>query len=302
MVCWVHYCYMPTNKWTFAPFAYALLPWNFLDITWRSYTVCGNANVWINWLSHTSSQEQSTTEPMGPSTRTKTIFYLRPDESTENDQKCCSSDSSLYVAPGIHQKQTRGDGACTLSLRAVNKQTIDGETKHSKKKMKMASARKPESFMWTVNEVELLLGLTLNYKASKLQERFNIFCGTTTSSTLPLLLSLLLLLWDVTGFRGRRQEVKGWGDGVIVLESMQIHCPHENWRAAFADFSTLRPIFKKVRFQALRFQDPCGWSAKTMQYIFFFRKRAVSSGRPLYVNRAGHCPENWQLAMTLHEV
>ena len=64
---------------------------------------------------------------------------------------------------------------------AANKQTVDGETEHNKKKMKMASARKPESFVWTVNEVELLLRLTLNYKANKLQERLNIFCGTNTS-------------------------------------------------------------------------------------------------------------------------
>ena len=33
----------------------------------------------------------------------------------------------------------------------------------------MVYAMKPESFVWTDNEVELLL-LTLNYKASKLQE------------------------------------------------------------------------------------------------------------------------------------
>ena len=60
------------------------------------------------------------------------------------------------------------------------KQTVDGETEHSKK-MKVASVRKPESFVWTVNEVELLLQLRLNYKASKLQERLNIFCGTNTN-------------------------------------------------------------------------------------------------------------------------
>ena len=53
-------------------------------------------------------------------------------------------------------------------LRAVNKQTVERETEHNKKTMKMASARKPELFVWTVNEVELLLWLTLNYKASKL--------------------------------------------------------------------------------------------------------------------------------------
>ena len=81
----------------------------------------------------------------------------------------------------IHQKRRRRHRACALSSRAVNKQTVEGETEHNKKKMKMATARKPESFVWTINEVELLLRLTLNYKASKLQERLNIFCSTNTS-------------------------------------------------------------------------------------------------------------------------
>ena len=45
---------------------------------------------------------------------------------------------------------------------------------------------------------------------------------------------LLLLLWDVAGFRGQRQEVEGWGYGDIVLESMRIHCPHEKGRAVFS--------------------------------------------------------------------
>uniref|UniRef100_A0A671UHG4 THAP-type domain-containing protein n=1 Tax=Sparus aurata TaxID=8175 RepID=A0A671UHG4_SPAAU len=54
---------------------------------------------------------------------------------------------------------------------------------------------------------------------------------------------------------------------------MQIRRQHENVRAAFSDFSTLRPVFKKVRFQALRFQDPYGRSAKTMQYMCVFAKR-----------------------------
>ena len=47
--------------------------------------------------------------------------------------------------------------------------------------MKVANARKPESFVWTVNEAELLLRLTLNYMGSKLLERHNIFCGTNMS-------------------------------------------------------------------------------------------------------------------------
>ena len=37
--------------------------------------------------------------------------------------------------------------------------------------MKVASSRKPESFVWTVNEIKLLLRLTLNCKSGKLQER-----------------------------------------------------------------------------------------------------------------------------------
>ena len=40
-----------------------------------------------------------------------------------------------------------------------------------------------------------------------------------------------------------------------------------NGRAAFSEFSALRPVFKKVCFQALRFQDPCGQSAKMVQYM-----------------------------------
>ena len=63
---------------------------------------------------------------------------------------------------------------------ACCKRTVDGETEDNKKKTKMASARTPELFVWTVNEVKLLLRLTLNYKASKLQERLNIFCSTNT--------------------------------------------------------------------------------------------------------------------------
>ena len=61
------------------------------------------------------------------------------------------------------------------------KQTVDGKNEHNKKKMKMSGARKPELLVWSVNEVELLLRLSLDYKESELQERLNIFCGTNTS-------------------------------------------------------------------------------------------------------------------------
>ena len=148
------------------------------------------------------------------------------------------------------------------------KQTVEGETEHNTKEMKMVSARKPESFVLTGNEVELLLRLTLNYKACSCKKDSVSSAARTLTCSPPL----LLLLWVVAGFRGQRQEVEGWGNGVIVSESMQIRRPHENGRAAFSDFSTLRPGFKKVCFQALHFQDPCGRSAKTMQYMSVFAK------------------------------
>ena len=75
------------------------------------------------------------------------------------------------------------------------------------------------------------------------------------------------------GLTGRRMEVEGWGDGIIDMKSMQIHCPHENARAAFSDFSTRKLGFKKVRFQALHLQDPCGQSAKTIQNIYVYTQK-----------------------------
>ena len=37
-------------------------------------------------------------------------------------------------------------------------------------------------------------------------------------------------------------------------------------------FRILPPFSKKWRFQALRFQDPCGRTVKTMQYMCVFSK------------------------------
>ena len=54
----------------------------------------------------------------------------------------------------------------------------------------------------------------------------------------------------------RLKRSRGGGDGIIVLESMRIRCPHENARAAFLDFSTLTHSFQNVRFQALSLQVP----------------------------------------------
>ena len=81
---------------------------------------------------------------------------------------------------------------------------------------------------------------------------------------------------DENGSCKETRIVSRWGDGVIVLESMLIRCPHENGRAVFSDFSTLRPGFKKVLFQ-----DLCGRSAKTMQYMCVFAKEHSRLDGPL---------------------
>ena len=43
-----------------------------------------------------------------------------------------------------------------VKLSSVNKQTVDGESEHKNKKIKMASARKPEALVWTDDELGLL--------------------------------------------------------------------------------------------------------------------------------------------------
>ena len=116
--------------------------------------------------------------------------------------------------------------------------------------------------MWTINEVELLLQLTLNYKASKKGARKAQYLLLHEHEHVVRYCCCCCCCCYET-LQGSEVEW-GWGDKVIVLESMRIHCPDEYVRTAFWDFSTLRPVFKKVRFQALRFQDPCGRSAKTM--------------------------------------
>ena len=82
-----------------------------------------------------------------------------------------------------------------------------------------------------IMEVELLLlRLTLDYKMSKLQE----------TQTQAVVRNCCCCYYETS--RGSA----GWGDGVIVLESMRICRPHKK-------FSTLRPLIKKVRFKSLHF-------------------------------------------------
>ena len=73
---------------------------------------------------------------------------------------------------------------------------------------------------------------------------------------------------------------------------MRICRPHENGRAAFSDFSTLRLVLKKVRFQVLSFQDPCGPSAKTVQYMRVFAKECFRlDGPTVSSSTLRHCAD-----------
>ena len=116
------------------------------------------------------------------------------------------------------------DGA--LSLHAVNKQTVDGETEHNKK-MKICSCG-------------LIMRPNCCCDSHSNTRRVSCKKGSISSVAQTQACSppLLLLLWDVAGFRGWRLEVEGWGDGVIILGSLRIRRPHENGKAVFSDFPT----------------------------------------------------------------
>ena len=90
---------------------------------------------------------------------------------------------------------------------------------------------------------------------------------------------LPLLSRDVAGFRGRRLEVEG-GAMASSFRTVCGFAVHMKMEAAFPDFSTLRPGFKKACFQALRFQNPYGRSAKTMQYMYIFAKERFRVNSP----------------------
>ena len=139
-----------------------------------------------------------------PSSSASFQEYFRPHRATENDSKRCISYFRPTGDTEIHHRRRRRDGACSLSLRSVYKQTVDGETEHNKKKMKMACTMRTESFVWTVNEVELLLWLTLNYNASKLQERLNIFYEHVV---------IVVVVVDIRHHRVQRSEARGRGVG-----------------------------------------------------------------------------------------
>ena len=102
----------------------------------------------------------------------------------------------------------------------------------------------------------------------------SISSAARTQACSPSLL-LLLLLWDVTGFRGRRKEVEGWGDGVIVLESMW------KWEGCVFCFFHPETHFQKSAFSVTAFSRSM-WTVGQKDAIHLrFHKRVFSSGRPL---------------------
>ena len=87
------------------------------------------------------------------------------------------------------------------------------------------------------------------------------------------------------------QRSEAWGRGVgrwrhrHHLESMQIHRPHENGKAAFSDFSTLRPVFKKCIFWHCVYKIRMdGWPKQCNTCVF--------SQKSVFVWTAPHTQQN----------
>ena len=151
------------------------------------------------------------------------------------------------------------------------KQTLDGETKHNKKKMKMARARKPESFVRTDNKVQLVLRLTLNYKASKLQEYQAQYLLRHEHEHVVrhccCCCCCYATLWG-SEVGGKRSSGGAMASSFWKICGFTIHTRTGGLR--FWISPPWDPCV--VRCQALRFQDLCGRSAKTMQYMCVFTK------------------------------
>ena len=76
-------------------------------------------------------------------------------------------------------------------------------------------------------------------------------------------------------FRGRRQQVDGWGHGVIVLESMRIRCRE----GCFFGF-----FHPETRFQKGAFSGSMWTVGQNNAIHVRFGKREFSCGRPLKLN------------------
>ena len=155
------------------------------------------------------------------------MFVLHPYGPTENDRKRCSSYSRPIGGTWNSPKTEKKRWSMLIKLSRCKQTDSRRRNWTQQEEDEMASARKPESFVWTDNEVELRLTL----------------CG-------------------VQRLESRGRAVGRWRDRLGKYADLHVHAA-----AAFLDFYTLRPSFNKVRFQAPRLQDPCGRSAKTMQNV-----------------------------------
>ena len=70
---------------------------------------------------------------------------------------------------------------------------------------------------------------------------------------------------------------------------MRFGRPDEHSRGAFLNLFTLGPGFRKLRFHAMRLQDSCGRSAKTMQNICVLTKKRLRVDGPLDRIFEGNC-------------
>ena len=97
---------------------------------------------------------------------------------------------------------------------------------------------------------------------------------------------LLLLLWDVTGFRGQRHEVEGWGDGVIVIiwKVCRFIVHMKMARLRFRISPPWDPFSKSV-FSGTAFTKSVWTVGQNNAIHVCFHKRAFSCGRPLTLNR-----------------
>ena len=68
--------------------------------------------------------------------------------------------------------------------------------------------------------------------------------------------------------------VEGWGDGIIVLESMRIRHPHENGRAAFFGFFHPDTCFQKTAFSGTAFSGSM-WIVGQNDAIHTFSQKSI---------------------------
>ena len=134
---------------------------------------------------------------------------------------------------------------------------------------------KADSFVWTDDEVELLLKVTIEYNVCKTLENVDwescmpdkvlrysgSFCSAVSFATLDLALFFAQLSSGV-----------GWTQhcDVIVFEKFCFHCPHEN--GVFKDFHS-GARFEKLRFRSPFSPDTCGRKANPRRKSCVFKRR-----------------------------